>query len=352
MLLNVNRIRALSCIAIALFHIGEFINGNYEGVRIDIDLAGPGFHLFLLISGFILVYITKPTDNPINCFSKRMIRIIPLYWLMTTIALMVTMIWPWSFRNADISIGSVLASYLFLPHADLSGEVMPILFVGWTLNYMMLFYALFATTLLLPARFQVVGAIVGLSAIMALASLLPEGSAAAFYADPILTEFAAGCVLGILLRQPSVIAWIKRTPMWPMAVLGGAGLIFAMLADADGWLEVAYYIFPASLLLFASVGVDLYRTQTKPDVLSNLGLISYGIYLIHPFAILLVGMIVVKLNLPTQIAIPVIFAGVSILTLILAHYARLYVELPSNDWLRKKLVRRERIERLKMPVQQ
>ena len=72
MLHSINMLRTLSCYLIVTFHVTEFINANYDRLSITFDLAEPGFHLFLLISGVILILITKPDDPPQKFMLKRM----------------------------------------------------------------------------------------------------------------------------------------------------------------------------------------------------------------------------------------------------------------------------------------
>lgn len=350
MLNGINLIRALSCLAIALFHICELINATYTGVQVSFNLAGPGFHLFLMISGFILVYITHPEDNPARFITKRIIRIAPAYWLMTTLAIGLTLLRPWFLPGADLSPESIIKSYAFLPHVDQVGRTMPILFVGWTLGYMMLFYGLFSLSLLVPARFQIWTAIGGLLAVMALAQFLPDPVWQAFYGDPILLEFAAGCLVGKALRNPGVIEWIKGHQMWPIALVGFIGLIVAMLSNTQGFTQVALYAPASALLVFAAVGQDLYRVRLGGGVLQRLGLVSYGVFLIHPLVIPVFGVVIHDYIDDGPIGAVLLFASVLPVTLLLADLCYRFVEKPSNDWLRAKLIRRpKRVTKAPVP---
>jgi len=51
-----------------------------------------------------------------------------------------------------ISIPHVVASYLFVPWENPYGRFYPILILGWTLNFEMFFYAMFAIALRYPRR--------------------------------------------------------------------------------------------------------------------------------------------------------------------------------------------------------
>ena len=85
---------------------------------------------------------------------KRLLRIVPIYRLLTTLAaaailavpnLMVT-------HGSEISLSWIASSYLFLPMASRGSTISPIIGVGWTLDYEMLFYLIFAGALFLSLR--------------------------------------------------------------------------------------------------------------------------------------------------------------------------------------------------------
>ena len=74
---------------------------------------------------------------------KRAVRILPLYWAMTAIVILLVAFRPWLFPKAELSIEHVVQSFLLLPYYDLRDRLHPILYVGWTLGYIMLFYLMF-----------------------------------------------------------------------------------------------------------------------------------------------------------------------------------------------------------------
>ena len=130
-----------------------------------------GVAIFFVISGFIMVHITR--DNSDNFLVKRLIRIAPIYWIITLFSFAwfgfgfanppyVYPLWlhllftnplqivrwfaaqAWSLCTNENAI--VLAQSLFFwPNAQ---DPMPFLGVGWTLNIEMFFYFLFAFSLL------------------------------------------------------------------------------------------------------------------------------------------------------------------------------------------------------------
>lgn len=337
MLHSINMMRTLSCLLIAVFHVTEYANAHSTGLYLTFKLASPGFHLFLLISGVILILTSKPGDAPHRFFLKRAVRIIPVYWLALTATLAMALISPWLFYEIDLSASSVISSYLFLPHFDRGDDIQPILYVGWTLNYIMLFYLLFAVSRYAPGRFQIQITIGLLVAVLIGARFLPVEAYRQFYSDPILLEFAMGCVLGLILKRAGVASWAARTPMWPFALIGIAGLAAATLLDYDGYLEVLTFAPAGAFLVFACAAQDLYREPLKLGLLNEGGKISYGIYLIHPLILPVLATLIFGALGHGWLSICLLTASLLGMTVILAWCSLQYFELPVNRWLRERL---------------
>jgi exopolysaccharide production protein ExoZ len=178
------------------------IPGTFNFIHLP-DFGPSGVDLFFVISGFIMFVTT--TDKPLlpgEYLLLRIIRVAPLYWLMTIAMVGCAAISPESFRTLVLTPGAIAKSLLFIPYNSLSfpGMPWPILVPGWTLNYEMFFYVVFALCLFFPAR----GRILPLIFIMAgltIAGKLIEPSTNPLlwvYTSPLLLEFAAGCLIGYL----------------------------------------------------------------------------------------------------------------------------------------------------------
>lgn len=335
MLHSINMLRTLSCYAIVTFHVTEFVNARSGHLRLTFDLAAPGFHLFLLISGVILILITKPADPPHKFMLKRIARIVPIYWLTTALAIGLVLLKPWYFSNAILTPASIASSFLFLPHASANGEIQPILFVAWTLGYIMLFYILFAVSLLAAPGRQTMLTLVLLLAVITGAQFIPNPTYSTFYGDPILFEFAMGCVIGLIIRRPEVARWAARTPVWPLALAGVAGLGAATWADYDGLLEVITFAPAGAFLVFACAAQDLYRAPLRLGLLNQGGKISYGVFLIHPLLIPGLGVASFAFAGDSAAAATLLFASVLMLTTALAWLSYKYFEVPANSLLRQ-----------------
>lgn len=293
-LYGIQVLRALAALMVAVHHVqadAGFLAAK-AGLPFQPSHALPwtaGVDLFFVISGFIMVQSSaglfgRPDGARLFIF-RRIARIVPLYWAATTLFLAVLLASPALVNSEMPSTAQIAASYLFWPTANAAGELQPIYSLGWTLNYEMLFYALFGAALLLPARLVVpaIGAVLAvLVAAQALGGPLPLPFG--FWGQPIVLEFAAGMAAGLLrrrgLRLDGRLRWL----------LAAAGFVLFVIASGEGWAQTSWGALalrgPAALLLVTAAACG--RNVTGPSALVRalalLGDASYALYLVHPFA--------------------------------------------------------------------
>jgi exopolysaccharide production protein ExoZ len=212
------------------------------------DVGAHGVNIFFVVSGFIMAHTSKRA-TPWAFMQRRIVRVVPLYWLMTLVTVALAWIAPNLFRSTSIEAGHVLQSLLFIQHESPThaGKLWPVLVPGWSLNYEMLFYAAFAISLLVKHR------LAALAALLAAASLGP-------YEGWMLVEFAAGVLVSKAWERFGIKAW----GLW---MLAGIGLM-------------AVTPLGAALVVYGSLGMT-WRSPT----LMTLGHASYSIYLSHLFAL-------------------------------------------------------------------
>jgi exopolysaccharide production protein ExoZ len=342
-LLNrLNLIRSAACLLIATYHVVGYLNMQASEVHWDMGwFAAPGFHLFLIMSGVLLAYTTRADDGPGVFMVKRVARLAPLYWLTTLLAVLIVLWRPWAFEHVDMSFETIAKSLLFIPFEDEHGRLMPINYVGWALNYTMVFYLVFALSLIAPNRWRA-SVLAGVPVAIVLgANLLPEGVARQFYSDPILLEFSVGALLGRALQNEKLGAWIKHRPLWPLATFGAA----AMFATAHAYDQslvsytwsVAAYCASGALTMFALAAADLYQRPLQSKMIEWLGGLSYAILLVHP---LLIPLLAVPLEARIAnewarltLIVPIFLAA----SIAVAHLAYVAFEKPANAWLRRQL---------------
>ncbi len=241
-----------------------------------------GVDIFFVISGFVIVHASAKLfaarSGPKMFLRRRLQRIIPLYWLMTTLFLAV-LIAARSAINGDIGGPAyILASYLFIPWPRPDGVLQPAFGLGWTLNYEMFFYAVFTPFLLLPRKPAVIGATLLLAGFAACGAVIGFPSPQlAFWSNPIILEFCAGMMLALLPPGPRLNLPLRLA----LAALALVLLHFAIAAP-PAW-RAAVYGAPAVLLVAAATLGAPAAMSAGEKLLARLGDASYAMYLAHPF---------------------------------------------------------------------
>ena len=246
-----------------------------------------GVDVFFVISGFIIVHAARPlfgrAGAPRRFLAHRIARVVPLYWLVTSLYLGVALVVPGVLetgaRDGGPAVGGVVASYLFWPWARPDGAVMPLYSLGWTLNYEALFYGLFVPCLLLPRR----AAVAMVLALLIALALIGAGVALplpfAFWANPIVLEFAFGVVIGLARAEG------LRLPVPTRTILAVAGLALLALAGDEGPRVIAWGGPAALLVAAAALGRGAGATDGPwVKAAATVGDASYALYLVHPFA--------------------------------------------------------------------
>ena len=244
----------------------------------DLTLGNAGVDLFFVISGFVMVYASEPmfrrAGGPLQFMTRRLIRIVPLYWLVTTLYLVMALAIP-AFEKS-YSVASVVASYLFIPWPRLDGIMQPLVGQGWTLNYEMFFYAIFAAAVLAPRRIAVALASGVLIVAVGAGQLYPPASPIlAFWVEPIVLEFVFGMVVGLAYRE----GFRLPKPVALLTVLGG----FALMYVAHGHFKSRLLSLglPAAVIVAGAAFGDFSLRSPAWRPIAVVGDASYALYLFH-----------------------------------------------------------------------
>ena len=304
---SVQMLRAVAAMLVVLFHLKWSGNG-YTGVD-----------LFFVISGFIMGTVGT-SDRPSTFLLKRVIRIVPLYWLVTFAMCALSLI-PGLMRNFDFTLADLLRSLLFIPYESQSGDIWPLVVPGWTLNFEMFFYALFALGLITARPRLVTGAM--MLALVLLGALVP-GSDALYltYTSPLILEFAAGLAISSIRA---------RIPGWMSALMLAVGVLFFLIMlissrpIGEGFERVLVVGLPATLIVAGCVFAERARLWRSIPAIEYVGDISYSLYLAHGLVLSLVA----RLMPPGWIEVVV---GIALSLLVAAVTYNLF-ERPSTRWL-------------------
>jgi exopolysaccharide production protein ExoZ len=244
------------------------------------ELGQAGVDLFFVVSGFVITYSAERFYTRRSAWKEfirhRIARVVPLYWLVTAAVLGHAVLTHPSLESAGFSAGQVAASFAFFPWPSPTGAMLPVVPLGWSLNFEMFFYALFACALMLP-RAAAVAAVSGLIlagvALNATVGLPTRALAYAF--QPIMLEFVFGMTIALFYRRG------VQMPSWARAALALGGLCVLALAPPGLERTVVWGLPAAAIVAAAVLGPDIRRIPP----LSLLGDASYSIYLCHVFII-------------------------------------------------------------------
>lgn len=343
MLSSLQMLRGLAAYFVVVFHTYGFLSLQ---PAFDLPYFGggmPGVELFFIMSGFIMIHTVGPDETPLQFFAKRLFRIAPIYWLATVAVIIAVLKIDWIFADANLAPESILASLAFIPMQNNFGDYMPILYVGWTLNYEMLFYAVFAVGLFLPRRYLMVFVILAMTAIWSSAYVLGEGVIGDFYGRMIILNFCTGCLLAIVFSRPGFVKKISRSgPIWIAILAASEFFLFLVFPLPPAFVGVATLII-LNALVFALLSLDLQGRLKESRFMNELGTTSYSAYLLHPFVIPVVGVAVMRIVGTSGLAILVMFVVTFIATVIVSALSYRIIERPSNAFLRKTFLRQRKL---------
>ncbi|HEY0308451.1 MAG TPA: acyltransferase [Acidobacteriaceae bacterium] len=281
--LTVQGLRGIAAVMVVVYHsLGLWALQIHTPVTGFWANGQAGVDIFFVISGFIMPLTIRRTGHAaadsLNFLRRRIERIYPLYWIVTTLKVALTLAVP---AVAVYGLGSsyhVIASYLLLPSFHPDGSVTPIVPPGWTLTYEMFFYLLIT-----------IGIACGRSLRWFMPAVLVPVALLTFFPIshripivrtelPLVLEFLAGMVLAWgVQRRP----WLSKTlPNLIIAVLAFSGILF--LNDTSLSRVVVWGI-PAFLLVGAALNMETKLGKRIPALMLLIGDASYSIYLLHWF---------------------------------------------------------------------
>jgi len=268
-------LRAVAATSVIFFHIMAPTGHTFGEFGVDI---------FFVLSGFVIALVLdSPNMTARRFLADRIARIVPLYWVLTFGVFAGTFIAPSLFNSTTATFGNLLKSLLFIPYRKESGLIFPMLFVGWSLNYEMMFYVVTTVSLMLTRRHRLLLA----SALIFVIFCAGKTSGthdviAGFYSYQRIFEFPLGFVAYRL--------WKLRTRIKPALAGGMAVAAYAWMAYVD-WhglsdAHLLYFGIPAFLLVASSLSLE----STMGSGLLTKGAIfvgdaSYAIYLSHPYCV-------------------------------------------------------------------
>lgn len=283
---SLQALRALAALLVLFAHLHQL-----EARFLPEPLLGAGWllgfggvDLFFVISGFVMVYITRNAPRGHGGVVGRFVyaratRVYPAYWLFSLLALGAYLLIPDTLtRNiADLQIWQSITLW------PIAGDL-PVLHVGWTLSHELYFYLVFAGFLALPERWLPALLTVWGALAAAFWALIPApGALLGLLTHPLTLEFILGAFAGLLVcsgRRAFAVPALVLAAIW----LAGAAVWLWPAGTEDfplGWQRVAAFGVPSALVVYGAVCLEADRGLTAPQWLVRLGDWSYSLYLSH-----------------------------------------------------------------------
>jgi peptidoglycan/LPS O-acetylase OafA/YrhL len=345
-LLTVQMLRAVAAAMVVIGHCkGAVVHhpelfGSVEAPRFG---GGAGVDIFFVVSGFIMCHASRSlfgtgARGSWEFMYRRLVRIVPLYWGATLLTVALAIAggkgWP--------SPVALLTSFFFVPwpRQDLAGAMFPLLDLGWTLNYEMFFYFVFAAFLPLGKIRGVLASGAAMTLFVAVGKVVDLPGSLHFWSQPIILEFVAGMGLQLCFGSGriSLPVWARLglvalavTHYWidPFQLIGRP-LTPNNFERVGGWGVFGLLMMAAAVSGPFGIRNALVRFATAA------GDASYALYLLHPIAIA-VALRLVHVIAPQSPAAAVVFL---VLALVLAFGSSMlvyrFIELPFTKFCQRR----------------
>jgi exopolysaccharide production protein ExoZ len=276
MLIYIQILRFIAAAAVVAFHALGAPPKGFEVAESAISFAlsygGRGVDLFFVISGFVIFYATHGSKlTPAEFLRRRVERIVPLYFFVIFAVTMLAITLPAIFGAPDwYTPRHIIKSLAFIAFTD--GD-MPVVYVGWSLEYEMYFYLSLA--LLMALTRDAWRNMVVMFSTVAIVGQIPGVGAAlgnyAFFVDSMILEFVLGVIVGSV--------FVNGRIGWPMPVAAACAIAALLVTDPANRVIVSGI--PAACLVAAAAYASRRRVDPLwPErALARLGDASYSIYL-------------------------------------------------------------------------
>lgn len=311
MFYSIQFLRGIAALMVVMTHVahkgGQYGTGSLSWFKI----GGDGVDLFFIISGFIMCYTTHDKRMTFFSFMKnRVQRIIPLYWTLSFVALLVFIFSPHLVNSSGGRTG-VLESFFLIPNG-----VKFLIQNGWTLSYEFYYYFIFSIFIFLTSvkSYRYLGITLTIMMLAVVGVVFKQTSAYfMFLFSDLLLEFSFGILAFVLfqkLKPGSILSTL-------MILFGLSYLIFR---NAYGTPDVVFGKpitsgIPMFLIFLGLISLENWFVNNDGRfvrLFEQLGNCSYSLYLVHPFVLSPLAMILKKMNMLNSVLFPVLLVVGSI----------------------------------------
>ena len=277
--------RGVAATTVVLYHSARHLNKNYvmPALMSVFQFGHAGVDLFFVISGFIILFIHYDDighpERLKRYIGRRLSRIMPTYWVALALTIFLGLIG----RHYYPSLFDLTWSALLLPSHD-----EPLLGVAWTLQFEIVFYAVFC--------FLIVNRYLGYLGIMLWIGWIIIVKFNNSFGGELPSSLYGSYNLEFFLGMAVAYFLQNRTILFPRLILtiGMSIFIGASVAEntntIDGYSDVGRLVYgpAAALIVLGAAATSLQNLVTVPRWLQALGTASYSIYL---FQFVFIGLV-------------------------------------------------------------
>lgn len=341
--------RGLAALLVVLFHATQISEAqfNYLFLNNFFIFGDSGVDLFFVLSGFIIFYIHRSDINVKTKFKsfilKRFVRIYPIYWLLTILALFSYFFVPalWD-KTYTLTLGGIIKSIFLIPQ-----EQYPVVGVGWTLSYELLFYFMFSLLIFLRPKLSVpiVSGWLLLTLGLFFLETFSSFEATPFYLKFLFSRYNLEFIFGVIAAYLVYKIRFKIKVNQAFLVLNLGVILFALccIFFKPGELlniRIIAYGISSMLIILGAALIDLIAPLKIPTFLLHLGNASYSIYLTNKTLLRLLSGGALEVKLERAFGYFLTMSLIIVVTVALGCLVYSSVEKPLLEFSRKKLVKR------------
>lgn len=291
-----------------------FLKFLYSGVDVLFVLSG-----FLLYYNYLSKFQTSNFSYALRFLKKRLIRIVPIYYVLTIGLIVVHSIEPSVGSEMDYSLVGVIKSLLIWP------AYFPIIEVGWILSYLLFFYALFSL-LFIPKLRWIFWAVVSLSLILIFKK--PNPFLFNYFNIEFLLGMASGyCYFNFKKIDKSLLLSLG------LSIFFGAGALDIISGNIfHREFRVITYGVASFFLIWGMARWKIAPSKWITTSIKSLSKSSYALFLSHFSILEFLSLIFLREIMPLALS----WIVMTTLTIITGHLIYLYIEEPLTLTIRKR----------------
>lgn len=362
---NLNGIRFIAAFLVIIHHIEQFKHifqlPSYWSsdafiTKFIMIVGGQGVNLFFVLSGFLITYLLLAEENKIRTISikkfyiRRILRIWPLYILIVSLSLFVFPHidalsipgFPREIVQSNIKIKILLYLFFFANLVLAFFGAIPYASQTWSIGTEEQFYLVWPVVirfikknrLFLMISIVVFYNITKLFLHSHISAFVPfHNIFQAFWSGFKIDNMAIGGFFAVLLFKKSPVFLIK---LFNNQLIFYVALFFVLINFLFGM----YYPYINNIIYSGCYGIIIYnfagnkqiKISLENKILNSLGNISYGLYMLHPIAIVLVIKTALKFSVLTNYFL---YPASLLLTIILSYgvyygYERFFLRFKSK----------------------